>query len=548
MKLPDLGEQARPTPTPTGGVAKYQTEDLSAAMAPGNAMSSVATDLGNDAKAWLAKEKLRADTMMVEDATTKLRQAQMDMKMGEKGFDKIKGIDAVKQPLLQDYTKQFNDVASELASKLTPDQQALFKKRADVYGLEHRGDVMKHVMKEGDHAEAQGVEARINGEKSKAEASWNNGDAVATSIASIEGVIQQFGQARGWSADAIKEDQKRQRGDVGAAVVVRALASGNLEYAKEMLNKFTLDIGAEKASTLKKQIEAGDKQAKALTYSDALFAETTGYKAQMQKVQQDFAAGTIDAATRIAVEQRIDHKRAVGEQMKNDGDKAMMGASQEWVIKNPGKSVLEMPPTMYAWAKNTGHLGGLDAFATREGRPGERLKELQVRGALMDQAATDPDAFIADFKKTAFADRFDLGANGIKEMQNVAQAMMAGNGKYKIGFDSAIMQDAIPKELLSKANKDKKDAFVGLQHEAQIQWRKENPGKVPTIEDQKAIARSANAEYIEIGKMWNSTVKAYELKPENKTAIPADFFKAMKAKGAKEDEIAKAWAIKKAQK
>jgi hypothetical protein len=561
MKLPDLQEQARPTPTPAGGVAKYQPEDLGAAMAPGMAMSSVATDLGNEAAQWLAKEKLRADTMMVEDATTKLRAAQQDMKMGKQGFINIKGIDAVQKPLLQDYTKQFKDVADDLASNLTPDQQLLFRKRADVYGLEHRGEIMNHVMKEGDHAEAQGVEARINGEKSRAESSWNNGAAVATSIASIEGVIQQFGQARGWSEDAIKEDQKRQRGDVGASVVVRAIASGNLDYAKEMLTKFTLDMGAEKASTLKKQIEVGDKQAKVLTYSDEVFATVNGYKAQMKKVQEDFAAGTIDAATRIGAEQRIDHKRAVGEQMKNDGDKAMMGAAQEWVMKNAGKSVMEMPPNLYAWSKNSGHLAALDSFATREGRPGERVKELQVRGQMMNDAAADPDTFIAEFKRTGFADRMELGANGIKEMQNVAQAMIAGNGKYKSEFDQKIMQDAIPKELLSKSNQDKRDAFVGLQHEAMITWRKANPGKIPTIEDQKQVARSANAEYIDVG-LWNTKAKAYELKDGNTDFMPVEMFNAMKAAGAKDreagdffkelkkrgatnQEIMTAWALKK---
>lgn len=548
MKLPDLGEQARPTPTPSGGIASYQTQDAGSAMAPGLAVSSLANELGREAEVWIAKEKARVDTMMVEDATAKLRTAQQDLKMGENGFINQRGAEALKKPLLQDYTKRFDDIANELSAKLTPDQQAAFRKRVSVYGTEYRGDIMSHVMREGDRAEEQTFKARIAGEQKQAAANWNNGTAIATSMASIEGVVRQYGQARGWDSKVIDAAISEQKGVMGVDIVQQAIAGNQLDYAKDMLKQFKADIETDKYAALKKQVEVGDKQAKALTYSDELFASTKGYKAQMEAVQKDFANGKIDAATRVAVEQRIDHKRAVGEQMKNDGDKAMMGQAQEWVLKNTGKSVLEMPPNLYAWAKNTGHLAGLDGFAQREGRPGERMKELEARGRLMNQAATDPDAFIETFKKNAFADQFDLGATGIKEMQNIASNMMQGTGKYKIGFDEKIMRDAIPPALLSSGAKEKRMAFEGLQHEAMIQWRKDNPGRQPTIEEQKAVARAANAEFVEVGRMWNSTIKAYEMKEGKDNAVPADFFKAMKAKGAKDDEIVAAWKLKQSMK
>jgi len=548
MKLPDLGEQARPTPTPAGGVATYQPQSAASAMAPGLAVASVAQDVGREAQIWLAKEKDRVDTMMVEDATTKFRAAQQDLKMGKDGFINQRGAEALKKPILDDYSSRLDKTAQELASKLTPDQQAAFKKRTQVYGTEFRGDVMQHLLREGDRVEDQTFQSRVAGEQKQIAENWNSGAAVATSIASIEGVAKQYGQSRGWDQATLDAFISEQKGKAGVNIVQQAIADNNLGYAKDMLKQFKPDIESSAFKTLKNQVEIGDKQAKVLTYSDEIFASTKGYKAQMDKVQSDFASGKIDAATRVGAEQRIDHKRAVGEQMKNDGDKAMMGAAQEWVLKNTGKSVLEMPTSMYAWAKNTGHLAGLDGFAQREGRPGERMSELKVRGALMEQAATDPDAFIADFKKTAFADRFDLGSAGIKQMQDVAASMMQGTGKYKVGFDSKIMQDAIPKELLATGKKDQRDAFVGLQHEAQLEWKKANPGKVPTIEEQKTIARAANAEFIEIGKVWNSTIKAYEVKEGKENVVPAGFFKAMKARGATDAEIAAAWQLKKAKK
>lgn len=548
MKLPDLGEQARPTPTPSGGIASYQPQSAASAMAPGLAVSSVANDLGREAEVWLAKEKHRVDTMMVEDATTKFRAAQQDLKMGKDGFINQRGVEALKKPILDDYTERLNKIAGELASKLSPDQQAAFKNRTQVYGTEFRGDIMQHIVREGDRVEDQTFKDRVAGEQKQIAANWNSGAAIATSIAGIEGVSRQYGQSRGWDKPTIDAYISEQKGIAGTAIVQQALADNNIGYAKDMLKQFKSDIETSHFKTLKAQVDAGDKQAKVLSYSDEILATTKGYKAQMDKVQADFASGKIDAATRVGAEQRIDHKRAVGEQMKNDGDKAMMGAAQEWIMQNPGKSALELPPNLKIWAKMTGNLAGLEGLATREGRPGERINELQVRGALMQQAATDPDAFIADFKKTAFADRFDLGLTGIKEMQNIASGMMQGTGKYKIGFDEKIMRDAIPPALLSSGAKEKRNAFVGLQHEAQIEWKKANPGKMPTIEEQKTIARAANAEFVVVNRFVNDNVKAYEIKEGKDNAVPADFFKAMKAKGAKDDEIVKAWQIKKAKK
>ena len=52
-----------------------------------------------------------------------------------------------------------------------------------------------------------------------------------------------------------------------------------------------------------------------------------------------------------------------------EGEKALVGSAFDWVLKNPGKTVLDMPPAMYSGLKNSGHLAQLASFARVEGKP-----------------------------------------------------------------------------------------------------------------------------------------------------------------------------------
>ena len=562
--LPNPDEIKRATPNPALSAERVPVSEQTALADQQMRSGAQITKAGDEMQSEFDKEMERVNKMRAEDAFSELRNAQLELTMGKDGFNSKRGGDALKTPLLANYTQKFKEASERIAGTLdNEDQRQAFKQRAAVAQSQYTHDLLGHLAKENDVYARQVLKATIDTETRHATARWDSPLEIAGSVNRINAAIAE--EARRTGVDpVVAEDMRRDAlAPIYKSIITQAIAGHNLGYAKAVLQEATKSeiIDAKSSAHFTKEIEVGDKQAKVLTYSDNLFATTKGYKEQMKQVQQDFAAGKIDAATREGAEHRIDKARAVAEHIKNEGDKYMMGQAQELVLQNTGKSVMDMPPNLYAWAKNSGHLAGLDAFATREGRPGERIAELETRGKLMQQAAQDPDSFIADFKKTAFANRFDLGANGIKEMQNIAQSMMAGNGKYKIDFDQKILQDAIPKELLSPGKKDAKDAFVGLQHEAMLQWKKDNPGKMPTIEDQKQVARSANAEFINAG-YFNTTAKAFELKEGNQDYMPVEMFNAMKATGAKDKEagdffremkkrgatnteIMTAWALKK---
>lgn len=346
---------------------------------------------------------------------------------------------------------------------------------------------------------------------------------------------------RGYDTAQTKQFVSEVQAGLHGTVLSNMVSLGQSNSARDYLEKFAPEIAAgapDKLDNLRGMVKQAGIKDDSLNLS---FSLKGGLQQQIGAVDEMFKKGAISAEVRDATVQRVEHNYQQRKAQQDEGNKAAMGQSQEWVLKNPGKSIMDMPPNLYSWAKNNGHLMGLDSFAQREGRPGERISELKVRGELLGLAGADPDAFIAEFKKSGFSDRFDLGATGIKEMQTIAGNMISGTGKYHATFDNKILQDAIPGSILK--DKDKKDAFVAIMAEEGDKWRKANPGKVPDQSAYQQVTQAANKEWISVGSIWNSTTPAYRARGKE-NAVPKDFFEGMKASGATEAETIMAWRIK----
>lgn len=331
--------------------------------------------------------------------------------------------------------------------------------------------------------------------------------------------------------------------EVVSGMVANDQAAQARDYLKNAIK--TKEIDPTKVDQLQNLVKTAGVKDDSLRLSMSLKG---GLKEQLSSVDQMFKDGKISAEVRDATVQRAEHNYTQRKALQDEGNKAAMGSFQEWIIKNPGKPIVDAPANLYNWAKGQGQLAGLDGFAKREGGPGERRKELETRGILMDLAVNDPTQFVKEFKESGFVNRLDLGTNGIKEMQNMALSIVQNNGKFKTAFDTKVLQDAIPAALLKSSSKDKRDAFVAIMSEETNKWIAENPGKTPDSAAYQRVISSANREWVSIGSMWNDQIPAYEARTlKEGKVVPKDFYDNMKKLGAKEDEIVKAWLIKKGQ-
>ena len=197
MKLPDLSEGQRATPTPAGGVASYQPEDLGAAMAPGQAIS----ELGNT----IQGEVDRIGTLQAEDAYTKLRNWQLDQTVGPQGFQSLKGAAAVNGPQLPDITARFNDTAKEFGGNLFGVAATKFKARADIAGNQFKEDFLRHQVQQSALWSNEVTNTSIDAEIRSIAANYADDNAIGKSMVRINGLIDAHGQDPhvGLSAGAI---------------------------------------------------------------------------------------------------------------------------------------------------------------------------------------------------------------------------------------------------------------------------------------------------------------------------------------------------------
>ena len=342
--------------------------------------------------------------------------------------------------------------------------------------------------------------------------------------------IDNLAALNGWDKDITDGKKREFLSGAHKTVIDNMLASEKTTDAKAYFDKFGGEIDERTKDGIKKELRHSSVKSDSLNLSYDL-AKVGGLSAQTKAADDMFKAGKIDAETRDATVQRLEHNYTRNKSMQEEGNKAMRGQLQEWVINNPGKLITDAPTKLYGWAKGNGELATFDSFAQREGRPAARQQELKMRGELLNMAMTDPDSFIAEFKRTQFGDRMDLGINGIKEMQNVASEMLRGDGKYKTTFNQKTLQDAIPADLLKPANKDKRDAFVALMSEESDRWKKANPGKTPDDAAYKQVVQAANGEWIKTSAIWNSNYKTYELRVSpDPDAMPKRLYDEIKKK------------------
>ena len=359
----------------------------------------------------------------------------------------------------------------------------------------------------------------------------------------------QLADMQGYAADS--EQRKALISDTHDAIVKgvvdNMLAAGRPSQAKEYLASATKDgrVSEFMHTELSSLVQVKSAQDTAARLSQTLPGSESQKK---KKINEMFMSKEIDVTTRDAAIGYIEHDAAQAEQERNKAEKTIIGQAQDWVLQHPGVDITTMPPGMYSALRAIGQLGSMTSLADRLGKPVDENKALVTRGKLLQLASQDQDEFLRQFNTSAFNQYTnDLGIQGTKEMQTLAAGMIEGKGTYYKGFDKVFLEEAIPPAVLK--NKDQKDAFTAIQYEAITQWKKDNPGKMPTMEDQKRVAQSANANWTQIGTFWNqSGVPAYRIRSQGLQGVPQDFYDGMKSVGAKDDEILAAWNIKQGKK
>lgn len=140
---------------------------------------------------------------------------------------------------------------------------------------------------------------------------------------------------------------------------------GGTQIAKNYFDQVKDQLSPAVRDDIQSKLHASAQQDRVLSYSDQIFDTVHGEKAQMAQVRKDFESGKIDGKERELIEARIEHKAAKARADDNEYTASAVGQAQDFFIKNPGRSVTDLPKGLYLALERKGQLASIDSFAKR---------------------------------------------------------------------------------------------------------------------------------------------------------------------------------------
>lgn len=358
-KLPGEAESLPVAKPAQGIVSPAKNYEAEAAARLGGTIAATGETLANV----FEQERKRVDKTMVEDAFTELRNKQIDLSIGENGFSQSRSADAVKKPLLKDYSDQFDTAVEDISSRLTnEDQRTAFRLRSDVAKSQFTQDILQHVNKENSAYQSQVLTSTVQTETNAAMLHWNNPSDAMASIERVKAAFNSYADVSGLSGDATikKAELAKMTSVVHSGVIGKALDEGNAEYAQLWYKTHRDEIDAPTAAKIDDMIKVGGGRIRAQQATDDIMSmnlsEEEAKKLARKKYtgeERDNVVARLNARyTEIAQAQAGQYKQAEDDAWK--------------IVVNPGSTLDSIPTTLWSRMSGESRKQVTDYLVTRD--------------------------------------------------------------------------------------------------------------------------------------------------------------------------------------
>lgn len=336
------------------------------------------------------------DELRVEDAYNKLREKQTDLTMNpETGFMNKRAADAVDPNFMPQYSGGFDKAIEEVAGSLASERQKdLFRRRAQIAKAEYSDSLMRHVMRETEVYRDNVYTGAVATETNTAALNWKDSAKIKDSIGRIAANTAMWAERKGLKGDALMAEQLKNLTTIHATVIQSALDAGDYEYAKKYYEDNKTQINAPMMSKIESALESGSAKDQSLKLALDLTSRGISFSEQRKELKSMYAAGKISADVYDQTSIRVNNEEVRAKSQETDFNNAMSGKAQEWIINNPGKPIVDMPPNLYNWAKSKGQLDTLTRFANSGG---EGTGDNAEFTRLYISSADDPISFMKEF-------------------------------------------------------------------------------------------------------------------------------------------------------
>ena len=485
-------------------------------------------------------EQEKADEARVQDAYAKLSKATTESIYGKAGVNSWVGESAIGAS--DKWTVDFEKVSGEISKDLTPRQKSLYSKYSQTLYRGAYDNVLRHEATQAKAFEDDAYKNLIGTAVDTAASSYRDGTMIGIQTGIAVDAMRKRPEYVGASAGARESMERDLRSAVHASVIDTAINGGDAAYA----NEYFASVKKEMPLAIRSRVEAKLKPA-----TD--FAEGRDLALSVQEKISKGEIGIVEGERFILEKARTKESAAVAQSVlremqdaqRREGDKTT-GAFIEKFELAPSRATMNriMADPKFQAMDADRRANVIKYFRQEVDQADDRYRARQNQQTperLSDYYDATQDPQLAAMTSQEIFGKYgaSLGKALTAKLVEASKQAKTVAGKFQI--DKDLLNEAIPKALLQGGNKDQLNSFKGIVESNLQEWKQNNPGKIPTLDEQRTIARSANAEYVSIGRVWNSTVRAYEGK---QGAVPKPFYDGMKASGATEAEILAAWKLK----
>jgi hypothetical protein len=498
--------------------------------------------MGDTIQTLAINEQKRIDDVRLTEAETQLMQAETEL---EADYRTKKNGDVLQQGFHQGYQEKYQQAANAIGEKLvTPGQKQQFQMLTNRRRAGYDAKRVTYAMGETERYESAVFNSRIDLLTKKGADSYKDPSALATAALELEDSYVKEMTRKGLKDPAIlTAELSKVRGAFWGNVLDRAITDEDYSAANMLFATAGSQLPDDKRREIGTRLNIANEMVKGTTIAEtALGMQKAGSSAQDIELfiakEAGSNKGVYNAAqtvlTNIKQAEHTQRQEAEGTMLLDFQKGGATFAAMKKVTTSASFAQLDagaqakLMDTMLSDARQT---QTYNLRMAAEAKEAERAKFDTLETFSRYQEVLDSPEFPKMTQAQLMSYRSTLGPQLTSSLLKTQKEVVSGAAKFQI--DKDILNMAMPEDALKTGNKDKQYAFRGIVEQELQNWKAANPGKVPSMQEQMAIARSGLKEYNIKGVVFDSTKKAYELTDKDRAKI-ADQAKADAAKARKE--------------
>jgi hypothetical protein len=418
--LPGVRRRAADTAESLGaGVAREKERTFEVAARVGQ---QVAGEAFNVAQQVVVKERETADRVARLDWNNRLAEWEQDrIEDPEHGAYTRMGKDA--QGLPEELDKDFADFTGKIGEGLNERQRLQFEedraRRKESIDL----SVRRHMRQQQKAYATSELQATRTNAVNEAITNALDPDRVNIALTRAVSAIRDVGPSLGMGKEEIEALVKSDQSQALTGVINRLLASDNPAAAQVYFQdaKQAGLISGEAIANIEKKLAEGTTRKKAQDEADKIIAAGGSLTEQLAKAKE---FGKDDPDLRKAIEERIEHSKAVMDREQRDTHEAEGRRIYDAIDK--GTTSLDAIERMPEWSNLEGTERASVKAYLRTKIGGGQVTDWKVFGERMNEAGTDPQAFA---KRNLLADRGSLEDTEWKRLMEIQLSIRAGDNR-----------------------------------------------------------------------------------------------------------------------